>query len=139
MLVHKANLEQKLSSIRKYSSNQSRKLLLEIIDQYNLWHEANVALTGPHLSHQEDDNQVIAKRVALLNEYKDFIDQQVYAEHFDSRSNLHSSVIEEFLFYLFRDMVADFGDSALIGKSHAFKDMFFVPPNYRNMIIEPNA
>ena len=39
-----------------------------------------------------------------LNEYKDFLDQQHYAEKFDSRSNLHSSVLEEFMYYLFKDL-----------------------------------
>ncbi|MEH2191299.1 MAG: hypothetical protein V7K98_01340 [Nostoc sp.] len=43
------------------------------------------------------------------------IDQQHYAEKFDSRSNLHSSVLEEFLYYLFKDLVRDFGENALIG------------------------
>ena len=81
--------------------------------------------------------QIVAKRVALLETYKNFLDQQQYAEKFDSRSNLHSSVLEEFMYYLFKDMVADFGSHALIGKSHTFKDMFFVPPRYSDMLKRP--
>lgn len=62
-----------------------------------------------------------------------------YAENFDSRSNLHSSVLEEFLYYLFRDLAIDFGENTLIGKSHTFKDIFFVPPNYFEMLKRPYA
>lgn len=82
---------------------------------------------------------MLAKRVKLFADYKDFIDQQKYAEKFDSRSNLHSSVLEEFIFYLFRDLVFDFSKSALLGKAHAFKDIFFNSPNFKEMVTHPNA
>ncbi|MEM7535337.1 MAG: Bpu10I family restriction endonuclease [Chloroflexota bacterium] len=81
-----------------------------------------------------EDQQIVIERVRLFSVYKDFLDQQQYAEQFDSRSNLHSSVLEEFLYYLFRDLVTDFGQNALIGKSHTFKDIFFVPPSYQEMV-----
>ena len=59
--------------------------------------------------------------------------------HFDSRSNLHSSVLEEFMYYLFRDLVISFSNSALIGKSHTFKDIFFMAPNYQGLVIWPDV
>lgn len=139
MLVHQANLIQKENHKTKYGDAYSQSLLKEIRVEYNRWHQANLDLVGPVSSHHENDNELIAQRVQLLNQYKDFIDQQKYAEQFDSRSNLHSSVLEEFLYYLFRDLVADFGTSALIGKSHTFKDIFFVPPNYAEMVAAPYA
>lgn len=139
MLVHKANLQQKMAGKVKYADEKSRQLLTEIAERYEAWHRANVELIGPRLNEQPNDREIIQERVRLLNDYKDFIDQQIYAEQFDSRSNLHSSVIEEFLYYLFRDLVTDFGKLALMGKSHAFKDMFFVPPNYGEMISKPNV
>ena len=85
------------------------------------------------------DTETLRQRVALFAAYKDFIDQQKYAEKFDSRSNLHSSVLEEFIYYLFRDLVGEFADRALIGKAHTFKDIFFMPPNYRAMLELPYA
>jgi len=63
----------------------------------------------------------------------------MYAEKFDSRSNLHSSMLEEFIYYLFRDLVGGFAERALIGKSHTFKDIFFTPPNYVAMLKTPHA
>lgn len=87
----------------------------------------------------ENDSDIVVERVKLLNEYKDFIDEKKYAEKFDSRSNLHSSVLEEFMYYLFRDLVASVSKNALIGKSHSFKDVFFRAPSYKEMLISPHA
>lgn len=72
-----------------------------------------------------------------LNRHKDFLDQKHYAEKLDSRSNLHSSVLEEFMYYLFRDMVTKLSGHALLGKSHTFKDMFFKAKNYGDMLQNP--
>ncbi len=96
-------------------------------------------LRGPNVSLSENDSAIITERVKLLNEYKDFLDQQHYAEKFDSRSNLHSTVLEEFMYFLFRDLVLGISKNALIGKSHSFKDVFFRAPSYKEMLIAPNA
>lgn len=113
--------------------------MAEIRVRYNGWKAANEALRGPTAEVRNDDAKVIEKRVHLLNEYKDFLDQQHYAEKFDSRSNLHSSVLEEFMYYLFRDLVLGISKDALIGKSHSFKDVFFRAPSYKEMISSPHA
>lgn len=134
MFVHGSNLLQKETHQLKYLDAESRQYLTEIRGRYNAWHQANMALIGPSVEVTPDDLEIVQQRVHLLEEYKDFLDQQHYAEKFDSRSNLHSSVLEEFLYHLFRDLVTSFGKNALIGKSHAFKDIFFAPPNYREMM-----
>ncbi|PSF38615.1 Bpu10I family restriction endonuclease [Aphanothece hegewaldii CCALA 016] len=138
-LVHGSNLEQKEKHRTKYRDQESKKFLKEIRDKYELWKSANIKLIGPTSKHSKKDKTIIETRVNLLTEYKDFLDQQHYAEKFDSRSNLHSSVLEEFLYYLFRDLANDFGENALIGKSHTFKDIFFVPPKYSEMLKRPYA
>jgi hypothetical protein len=137
MLVHGSNLSQKEQSSDKYQDSVSKTYLAEIRAKYNAWHAANTELIGPKSRPTSADRDIVAKRVQLLEDYKTFIDQQKYAEQFDSRSNLHSTVLEEFLYYLFRDLVADFGDHALIGKSHTFKDIFFIPPSYGEMTKRP--
>ncbi len=139
MLVHGSNLTQKENHRRKYRDATSRQYLSEIREEYDKWFSANEELIGPSSIPTPDDRAIIVKRVALLEQYKEFLDQQHYAEQFDSRSNLHSSVLEEFLYYLFRDLAADFGSNALIGKSHAFKDIFFVPPNFQGMVERAHA
>lgn len=136
-LVHGSNLEQKENHRTKYRSVDSRQYLREIRVEYDKWHKENMTLIGPTSILSDDDLSLIEKRVYLLSVYKDFLDQQHYAEAFDSRSNLHSSVLEEFLYYLFKDLVRDFGKHALIGKSHTFKDIFFVPTRYSEMLKRP--
>ncbi|MDB9310251.1 Bpu10I family restriction endonuclease [Aphanizomenon sp. CS-733/32] len=138
-LVHGSNLEQKEKHRKKYRDIESRKYLQEIRIKYDKWHLDNVQLIGLTSIKTDNDDEIISKRVELFTAYKDFLDQQHYAEKFDSRSNLHSSILEEFLYYLFRDLAEDFGENALIGKSHTFKDIFFVPPKYSEMLKRPYA
>ncbi len=139
MFVHGNNLEQKEHHLTKYRDAQARRYLTEIRKRYDQWKKANETLKGPVSLLVESDAQVVAERVRLLNEYKDFLDQQRYAEKFDSRSNLHSSVLEEFMYYLLSDLVRDISENALIGKSHSFKDVFFRATSYRGMIHAPHA
>lgn len=139
MYVHGDNLTQKEAHQTKYTDPDSRMFLQEIRERYDEWREANLKLKGPGVVISDDDEVVIEQRVQLLNGYKDFLDQQLYAEKFDSRSNLHSSVLEEFFYYLFKDIVSEFGQRVLIGKSHTFKDLFFSPPNFTEMVSRPYA
>jgi hypothetical protein len=139
MFVHGNNLEQKEQHQTKYRDDDSRKYLAEIRIRYNEWRIANETLVGPVGAVTDEDQEIIEKRVQLLNQYKDFLDQQHYAEKFDSRSNLHSSVLEEFMYYLFRDLVKGISANALIGKSHSFKDVFFRANSYGAMVNSPNA
>ncbi len=139
MHVHGDNLHQKETAEAKYTDAESKKFLREIRQQYDAWRKANEGLKGPTKKVTPKDGDILKQRLALFTAYKDFIDQQKYAEKFDSRSNLHSSVLEEFIYYLFRDLVAEFAERALIGKSHTFKDIFFMPPNYGAMLESPHA
>lgn len=139
ILVHGDNLEQKERHPQKYRDSVSRKYLKEIRPVYDAWKTNNLSLTGPTRKSDDEDLGIITKRVNLFNDYKDFLDQQKYAEQFDSRSNLHSSALEEFMYYLFRDLVNDYSKHALIGKSHAFKDIFFRSNNYLDMITAPHS
>ncbi|HSI21330.1 MAG TPA: Bpu10I family restriction endonuclease, partial [Verrucomicrobiae bacterium] len=105
MFVHGNNLAQKESASRKYNDEVSTQLIAEVRLEYNKWKEANLALKGPYSTKQANDIEVLQQRVNLFEDYKTFIDQQKYAEAFDSRSNLQSSVLEEFLYYLLKDLV----------------------------------
>ena len=139
MHVHGDNLRGKIDHTTKYQDADSRRYLKEIEVKYAEWKKANEELKGPTAVPTEEDAEILTNRTALLRDYKAFLDQKVYAEKFDSRSNLHSSILEEFLYFLFRDLVLGFGEHALIGKSHSFKDLFFVPPSYQAMIAAPHA
>ncbi len=139
MYVHGDNLKQKECHQAKYLDKESRQYLTEIRTEYDKWKSENEKLKGPFIKVSKSDLKTLKKRVELFIAYKDFLDQQKFAEKFDSRSNLHSSVLEEFIFFLFRDLVFEFSDSALIGKAHAFKDIFFNSSNFKEMVQKPNA
>jgi len=139
MFVHGDNLKQKESHKEKYTDQEAKSFLVEIRTMYDKWNIANEELKGPFSAVSEGDYEIINKRVQLFSDYKEFIDQQKYAGKFDSRSNLHSSVLEEFIFFLFRDLVYEFSESAILGKAHTFKDIFFNSTSYKEMITRPNA
>ncbi|PIQ24631.1 MAG: restriction endonuclease [Bacteroidetes bacterium CG18_big_fil_WC_8_21_14_2_50_41_14] len=139
MLVHGDNLTQKENNKEKYTDNESKQYLKEIRAKYDKWKFANETLKGPLSILSKKDKKIIQKRVQLFSDYKEFIDQQKYAEKFDSRSNLHSSVLEEFIYYIFRDLVFEFSESAVLGKAHTFKDVFFNSSSYKEMVSKPNA
>lgn len=137
MFVHGDNIVQKENHMTKYTDSDSKIYLKQIRTQYEIWKKSNLDLKGPFVKTNEDDLKIIEQRVKLLTEYKDFLDKQIYAEHFDSRSNLHSTVLEEFMYYLFKDMVQELSKHSLIGKAHTFKDIFFQAKNYKEMVVEP--
>lgn len=139
VFVHGSNLEQKESHPKKYRDELSRRLLVEVREHYDRWKQANADLEGPSAEPKEGDYDIVKKRVELLTAYKDFVDRQDIAECFDSRSNLHSSVLEEFVYYLFRDLVGGFPGRPLLGKAHTFKDLFFFPAGYEEMLRRPNV
>lgn len=135
MFVHGDNLARKEEEYR--NNPKEREYLAQIRLKYNKWKKDNLELEGPFSIKSEEDINILTERVKLFNDYKDFIDQKVYAEAFDSRSNLHSSVLEEFCYYLFKDLVSSISANALIGKSHAFKDIFYNSSSFGNMISSP--
>lgn len=137
MLVHGNNITQKEHGTEKYIDKESKQFLKEIRVEYEKWKKANEDLKGAFVKPDKKDIETITQRVKLFSDYKEFLDQQKYAEKFDSRGNLHSSVIEEFMYYLFRDLVFEFSEVALLGKSHTFKDIFFNAPNYKEMVSNP--
>ena len=129
-LKHGNNIKQKEEHKTKYRDAKSKRLLNEITTQYQQWAKQNNAIKGL-------DKEAIKQKVALFNQYKDFIDQRKYAEAFDSRSNLHSSVLEEFLYYLFKDLVDLNNEATYIGAATTFKTIYFTPPNFSSMNKRP--
>lgn len=137
MFVHGDNIAQKIRDTRKYNDKMANAYLQEIHQKYERWKEGNLALRGPYATPTKNDLRILARRVKMFSAYKDFIEQRKYAEKFDSRSNLQSSVLEEFLYYLFKDLAESYSGEAIVGKSHAFKDIFFMPKNYKDMVSNP--
>ncbi|RYZ83773.1 MAG: Bpu10I family restriction endonuclease [Proteobacteria bacterium] len=137
MFAHGDNLSGKENHQTKYIDEEAKDYLKQIRERYDQWKKSNLEIDGPFSVPRESDGEIVAARVALLNDYKDFLDQEHFASKFDSRSNLHSSVLEEFMFYLFKDMVVEINKHALFGKSHTFKDIFFTGDRFEDMVVKP--
>lgn len=77
----------------------------------------------------------IIKKVKLLNKYKKFIDQPKFKKEsgnkygFTSQSQLHSSVIEEFMYYLFKDIGKLTNKHIYWGRTKAYTNLYFAPPS----------
>jgi hypothetical protein len=123
--IHGDNIEHKL----KNEKNEiNKKLLDEIVSQYINWKKANLEISGT-------TKQDIEKKVKLLNQYKNFIDQSKYKKEkgnphgFTSQSQLHSSVLEEFMYYLFKDIKTISNKKLIWGRTVAYTSLYFAPPN----------
>ena len=117
--MHGANLAAKRKS-RHYASIEQQALLDDLEEAYAIWKQRNLELKGT-------TDAVIEQRVAWLNEYKDFADTGRFATAFDSRSRLHSSILEEFLLYLFKDSVPLIEKDPVLGGGKAYSALHFEP------------
>jgi len=137
--IHGRNILAKLRNLKKLSSVQKRQLRM-VIREYKKWKEGNENLVGY-------SDSVIKKRVELLNKYKKAIEKV----KFSSQSKFHSSVIEEFLYYLFRDLLKDLSDTVedtegggsarrgiLLGGIRAYSNLYFAPKNLKDFTSTPN-
>lgn len=125
-LIHEANLRQKLA---KEKDKTNLQYLVEIKSEYDKWIAALQELDGLV------DDESIGKRVALFNEYKDFIDQPKYKKEggnkngFTSQSKLHSTVLEEFICHLLAQIPCIAGKKLELGPSNAYSNAYFAPSN----------
>lgn len=88
--------------------------------------------------------EIIRERVDALNRYKDAISDVP----FSPQSKFHPSVLEEFLYYLFRDLLEEMNreaDSAEamhttmnIGGIRAYSNLYFAPENFRAFLRSPS-
>lgn len=136
MYVHGDNIARKE---KEFSADTKRAQYLEKIRRtYEKWKKDNLSLKGPYSESPDNEvDDIINKRVGLLNDYKDFIEAKTYAEAFDSRSNLQSSVLEEFCYYLFHDLIEGIAEKGLVGKASALKSISYRPTSYSEMVKKP--
>lgn len=125
--VHGVNLFNKARG-EGISREVQRILEEEIIPRYLDWHNQNSGQISPK------------ERVRLVNDYKDFLAQENYRQTFSPQSKLHSTVVEEFLFYLFRDLPRLAGLSLQIGCGiRAYSNLYFSPPDIREFSRAPHT
>lgn len=123
--IHGDNLAHKIKGEKQ---PENKKLLDEIKVKYLKWKEDNLKIT-------RTTKNDIEKKVELLNNYKAFIDQPKFKKEsgnkygFTSQSQLHSSVIEEFMYYLFKDIGKLSNKHIYWGRTQAYTNLYFAPPS----------
>lgn len=133
--VHGKNILAKLKNYSKLKNTQKKELEELVIPSYKEWKLKNEKL-------KEYTARIIEERVKLLNSYKEKIKDVT----FSSQSKFHSSVIEEFLYYLFKDLIynlnsqnqKDYKAKIVLGRARAYTNLYFAPKNLLSFLEKPN-
>lgn len=121
---------------KKIKRQNHPKILDEVYLKYLHWKNETAKLSS------EDNNQ-LQQKVDLLNKYKNYIDLLTEKNYFKLQDKIASSVIEEFLFYLFKD-IPEIDNSlqnglVFVGQAKAYTDLSFVPKNFTDFINNPGV
>jgi len=122
--------------IKKEKDSTNKRLVAEIKPIYDKWKANNLAITGT-------TRKDISHKVKLLNEYKNFINQSKYRREkgnrhgFSPQSKFHSSVLEEFMYYLLKGIPKLVGKDLRLGHTKAYSNLYFAPPNIDDFETSP--
>jgi len=135
-LCHCANLLTKWGSSR-VNANQT-DALFNILTQYYVYLRSNLDLNG-------FSQEVVFERVRLLNGYYNFYYENNYDNIFSSQGKLRPTILEEFMFLLFKDYVAyikdyyqDTDDVIDCGSAKAYTNLYFTSSSIQNFILSPD-
>jgi len=122
--------------IKKISKTHHPKFLDEVYERYLHWKESSESLNS-------DSDTDLERKVALLNEYKNYVDLLSEKGNLKLQDKVASSIIEEFLFYVFKDMpqLKSVLEDGLIhaGQAHAYTDLSFVPKDFTDFQNRPGV
>lgn len=112
--------------------DNNNSYLSEMYDRYIVWAKRCDELNS-------DIPSELKEKIRILNEYKNFVDEMPHKQ----QDKLPSSVMEEFLFYLFKD-IPDIKSSidrglVFLGSARAYTDLSFAPKNLRDFLTYPNV
>jgi hypothetical protein len=132
--IHGNNIIAKLRNFSNLSASHQIKLQ-KTIENYDYWRINNETVKG------YSDN-IIERRVNWFNKYKYLIEN----EDFSAQSKFHSSALEEFLYYLFKDLVDEVnkktkikGKEILLGGIRAYSNLYFSPKNLNDFLKSPSV
>ena len=135
--IHACNLLQKKRSYASLTPIR-QTALNAIIPQYLIFINENLKLSG----HSE---QIIKKRVELLNSYYEFLLDNGFDNTFTSQGKLRPTILEEFLYILFKDLlkelketISDDNDILNLGNAKAYTNLYFTAKNLKDFICTPN-
>ena len=134
---HGSNIIAKHNNWDKLTQIQKKAFPL-LVEKYYIFLSENEKLKG-------HSDTVIQKRTKLLNDYYDFINVNNYDNVFTSQGKFRPTILEEFMYILFRDLVVETkikinkGQNDLkIGSATAYTNLFFSGANFESFIDSPS-
>lgn len=134
-LCHASNLLGKWYSDKL--TQKQKDALPDILEHYLIYLRSNVNLPG----YTAD---VIVERVRLLNDYYNFLHNNGYDNLFTSQGKLRPTILEEFMYLLFKDYVIvlkdKFGDMDNViesGSAKAYTNLYFTSGDFGTFVKSP--
>ena len=130
-LCHASNI------LKKYEDGKKLEELNQIVDKYVDYLEKNLNIVG-----YSEKN--IKERVRILNEYYNFIHNNGWDNLYPSQSKFRSTILEEFLFLLFKDFVAEYQNNLNAtghlesGSVKAYSNLYFKAKSFSEFITNPD-
>lgn len=134
-LIHASNIKTKYN--KENSKENSNSSLFLIIPEYVLYLREMLEIKAY-------DEAAVFKKVALLNRYYNFLNTNNLDNAFSSQGKFRSTILEEFLFLLFKDYVSDIKkreDSENVidsGAVKAYSNVYFKSKNFKEFIKSPD-
>lgn len=138
-LTHASNILVKESD-RTYGKLKAKQPegLEDIVEEYGSYIQLIKGCAG-----YSDD--IIRQKVRILNKYYNFIHDNNYDTLFSSQGKFRPTILEEFMYLLFQDYVAELKDSNQdkrdvihCGSAKAYTNLYFSSPNFREFVSSPS-
>ena len=129
-LCHASNI------IKKYEDGKKMDQLVQVAEKYAVYLEDNLTLTGY-------SDTIIKRRVKLLNDYYNFIHVNNFDNLFSSQGKFRPTILEEFLFLLFKDFVSEYQQSLDAkdyldsGSVKAYSNLFVKAKSFEEFVTNP--
>lgn len=130
-LCHASNI------LNKYEAAEKLSQLTKIAEKYIVYLTENLKMVG-------FSDTIIKKRVQLLNDYYNFIHDNGYDRLYTSQGKFRPTILEEFLFLLFKDFVEKYQirlnaqDQLESGSVKAYSNLYFKATNFEEFIQNPD-
>ncbi|MDR1544500.1 MAG: Bpu10I family restriction endonuclease [Prevotellaceae bacterium] len=108
-----------------------------MIERYEYWSKESSILNS-------EIETELKQKIQILNDYKNYVDKLTNEDsYFKMQDKMSSSIMEEFLFYLFKDIpsIKSSVEEGLIymGSANAYTDLSFAPKNIKDFLMYPNV
>lgn len=155
-LIHASNILKKAEDCVKENASSSKidKLNL-LISKYSQYVKEQLSIKLESVEYSRNNktgnypdivNDSITERVRLLNDYYSFFENNKIEgkSGFDSRSKIRSTILEEFMFFIFKDYVDQLlrdcnVESSILqnGNVKAYSNLYFTAPNLKDFVHNP--